>query len=241
MGMPVMIMGESCSGKTYSVKYMDPEKVGIFLCEKNRLPFRKKFPVFKVREIRQPDGSVVRQGGVIQSVMSRSDKKCFIVDDSQYIMANEFFDRAMEKGYDKFTAIGMNFRNLIHFVNNSLPDDVIVYFLHHIETDSNTGKVKAKTIGKMLDSVLTLEGCFDIVIRVKTDGDQRWFAYESDGSDTAKSPEEMFASEDGRIPNNLAYVDNCIREYYGMEILFPDVTVDPLRKQEPDPQLGFRV
>ena len=221
MGIPVLIAGESGSGKTYSIKQLDPEQVGIFICEKSRLPFRKQFNTYKVRNMQKDvDGKtlIYRQSVVIQTVLRnpKDPKKIYVIDDSQYIMANEFFDRANENGYQKFVDIGANFRNLIHLVNNELPDDVIVYFLHHPEMDSNTGKMKAKTIGKMLDEKLTLEGCFDIVLFAKTDGAEHWFETQSDGTTTAKSPEEMF---EAKIPNDLAFVDRTIREYYGLEPL----------------------
>lgn len=219
MGIPVAIIGESGSGKTYSIKNMNPEEVGIFLCEKNRLPFKKQFNTYKVKNHKyETDGivSVARQSAVIQGLLRKSKeyKKAYIIDDSQYIMANEFFDRAGENGYQKFVDIGSNFRDLVHLVNNELPDNVIVYFLHHPETDANTGKQKAKTIGRMLDEKLTLEGCFDIVLFAKTDGREHWFQTQSDGTNTAKSPEDMFPE---KIPNDLALVDKTIREYYNIE------------------------
>ena len=217
MGIPVLIIGESGVGKTYAIKNLDPDKVGIFLCEKSRLPFRKKFNTFYVRNMKRVDDrnqeQIIRQSTVIQTVLRapKDPKKIYIIDDSQYLLANEFFDRANEIGYQKFTDIGANFRNLIHLVNDELPDDVIVYFLHHPETDGNTGKIKAKTIGRMLDEKLTVEGCFNIVLHAMTDGAEHWFQTQSDGTDTAKSPEDMFPA---RIPNDLALVDATIREYY---------------------------
>ena len=217
MGIPVLIIGESGSGKTYSIKQLDPEKVGIFLCEKNRLPFKKHFNTYKVKNmqrITENGTQIIRQSAVIQAALQKPNKKIYVIDDSQYIMANEYFDRASEKGYDKFVDIGANFRNLVHMVNNQLPDDVIVYFLHHPETDGNTGRMKAKTIGKMLDEKLTLEGCFDIVLHARTDGQEHWFSTQSDGTDTAKSPECMFPD---KIPNDLHLVDATIRQYYEME------------------------
>ena len=219
MGIPVAVIGESGSGKTFSIKGLDPEKVGIFLCEKNRLPFQKKFNTYKVRNMQREENGrpvILRQSEVIQAILRnpKDPKKIYVIDDSQYIMANEYFDRANEIGYQKFTDIGSHFRNLIHLVNNELPDDVIVYFLHHPETDPATGKSKAKTIGKMLDEKLTLEGCFDIVLYAKTDGREHWFQTQSDGTNTAKSPEEMF---DDKIPNDLAAVDARIREYYDIK------------------------
>ena len=201
MGIPVLILGESGSGKTYSVKNMDPEKVGIFLVEKPRLPFRKEFKCKKNATYFD-----------IMKALSEPKLKQYVIDDSQYLLVNEFFDRAGEVGYQKFTDMALNFRNLIHFVINKAPEDVIVYFLHHTETDNN-GKIKAKTIGRMLDEKLTVEGLFDIVLRTQVDPDGHWFITQSNGYDTVKSPEEMF---DLKIPNDLEMVDKTIREYYGM-------------------------
>lgn len=125
-------------------------------------------------------------------------------------MAFEMFDKAKETGYNKFTDIGLHFRNLVDFVIRGTPEDVIVYFLHHIET-TETGKIKAKTVGKMLDNQLTLEGLFSIVLLCKTDGKEHYFETQSDGFTTCKSPMEMFQA---KIDNDLKLVDKTIREYY---------------------------
>ena len=142
-------------------------------------------------------------------MIRKATVKSIAIDDSQYLLANELFDRAYEKGYDKYTQMAVNFRNLIHFVNDLEDDDKIVYFLHHSETDSD-GREKCKTIGKMLDEKLTIEGCFDIVLYCQ---DHKFFT-QSNGISTAKSPEGMFDLE---IPNDLKAVDVAIRNYYNME------------------------
>ena len=203
MGCPVMILGPSGSGKTYSIKKMNPQQTGIFLVEKPRLCFREPFPY------------VLKHATYSKILKSLSEHKLksYVIDDSQYLMVNEFFDRAREVGYQKFTDLALNFRNLIHFIINQTPDDVIVFLLHHTELDAN-GAVKAKTIGRMLDEKLTVEGLFDIVLRTEIDQDGHWFRTQSDGYDTVKSPEGMF---DLKIPNDLALVDAKIREYYGLE------------------------
>ena len=205
MGIPVLILGESGSGKTYAVKNMDPDKVGVFLVEKPRLPFRKQFKVCR-------DATYY----VILKALADPKLKQYVIDDSQYLLVNEFFDRAGEAGYQKFTDMALNFRNLIHFVIRKVPDDVIVYFLHHTDTDSN-GRIKAKTIGRMLDEKLTVEGLFDIVLRTSVDPEGHWFLTKTNGQDTVKTPEDMFP--DDRIPNDLAAVDMAIRIYYEMEVI----------------------
>ena len=204
MGIPVLILGYSGSGKTRSIKKMDPKQTGIFLVEKPRLPFREQFKVVKNAGYPQ-----------IMTALKNPTMKSYVIDDSQYLLVNEFFDKANEKGYEKFTQIALNFRNLIHWVNIGLPGDVIVYFLHHVQTDEISGRIKAKTIGKMLDEKLTVEGCFDIVMMTERNQDGWWFRTHTAGADPVKTPEEMFDGD--LIPNDLALVDKTIRTYYGME------------------------
>lgn len=199
MGIPVLIMGESGSGKSSSLRNFEVDEVGIFNIASKPLPFRKK--------LNKVDGSGYAQ---ILKGLSNPKLKKYVIDDSQYLMAFEMFDRAKEVGYNKFTDIALNFRNLVQFVIRGTPDDVIVYFLHHSET-TDTGKVKAKTSGKMLDNQLTLEGLFSVVLITKTENGRYYFETQSDGMTTAKSPFEMFERE---IENDLKFVDTQIREYW---------------------------
>lgn len=203
MGLPVLCIGESGSGKSYSIKNFEPEEVGIFAVEKSLLPFKKNFKIAKHADYK-----------TIMSCFKGGTKlKKYIIDDSQYLLVNELFDKAKDTGYGKFTDIAVHFRDLIHYINHNLPDDVIVYFLHHSETDTNTGKIKAKTVGKMLDNQLTVEGCFSIVLLCAAEGTEHYFITQSDGYTTSKSPEGMF---DVKIPNDLKAVDTAIREYYSL-------------------------
>lgn len=199
MGIPVLILGESGSGKSCSMRNFEPEEVGIFNVASKPLPFKKK--------LAKKDGA--RYQDIVNSLAKHNLNK-YIIDDSQYLMAFELFDRAKDTGYAKYTDMALNFRNLIQFVVTQTPEDCIVYFLHHTET-SDTGKIKAKTCGKMLDNQLTIEGLFSVVLLCKADGQRHYFETQSDGYTTAKSPMDMFETQ---IDNDLKMVDSKIREYY---------------------------
>lgn len=199
MGIPVLVLGESGSGKSCSLRNFNKEDVVIYNIAGKPLPFKK--------QLNKADNVNYAQ---IKSNMQKGNFKTYVIDDSQYLMAFEMFDRAKELGYNKFTDVALNFRGLVDFVIRNTPADVIVYFLHHTET-TDTGKIKAKTSGKMLDNQLTLEGLFSIVLLCKTDGQEHYFETQSDGYSTCKSPMGMF---DLKIDNDLKMVDDKIREYY---------------------------
>lgn len=199
MGIPVLVLGESGSGKSTSLRNFDIEEVGIFNVAGKPLPFRKKLN--KVNNASY---------GMILKVLNAPKLKKYVIDDSQYLMAFESFEHAKETGYGKFTNMALNFKNLIDFVIRKTPDDVIVYFLHHTER-TDDGRLKAKTLGKMLDNQLTVEGLFSIVLLCQAEGSEHYFITNSDGSNPAKSPMEMFEM---RIPNDLKEVDKTIREYW---------------------------
>lgn len=201
MGIPVLILGESGSGKSASLRNFDPAEVAVFNVAGKPLPFRKRIPTMSNPKYKD-----------ILTALAKPAKKAYVIDDSQYLLAFEFFDRAKETGYNKFTDIALNFRNLIQFVITATPPDCIVYFLHHVEQTPD-GSLKAKTIGKMLDEKLTVEGLFSIVLLCRAEKDRHYFQTQSQGYCTAKSPMEMFAPE---IDNDLKAVDTAIREYWGL-------------------------
>lgn len=200
MGIPVLILGESGSGKSASLRNFEPADVSVFNVAGKQLPFRKQLAMITTSDY-----------NVIFALIQKSQKKAFVIDDSQYLMCFEAFAKAKETGYGKFTDMALHFYNLVQFVIHQTPPDVIVYFLHHTDTDSNTGKIRAKTLGKMLDSQLTLEGLFSIVLMAYTDGKKHVFITQSDGCTTCKSPMEMLPAE---MDNDLKAVDLAIREYY---------------------------
>lgn len=207
MGIPVLILGESGAGKSSSMRNFEPEEVSVFNVASKPMPFRKMLP-------RIDNASY----DVIQKMLAKPNKKAYVIDDSQYLLCFEMFRTAKDTGYGKFTDMALHFYNLVQFVIQNTPKDCIVYFLHHTETTAD-GRIKAKTIGKMLDEKLTVEGLFSIVLLCQTDGVSHTFVTQSDGSTTAKSPMEMFPLE---IDNDLKMVDDTIREYYGMNQAEPE-------------------
>lgn len=199
MGVPVLVLGASGSGKSTSMRNFEENEIGIFNVAGKPLPFRKKLP--------KVDNATY---AAIYKVLNEPKLKKYVIDDSQYLMAFESFDHAKETGYGKFTNMALNFRNLIDFIIRRTPADCIVYMLHHTEL-SEDGKLKAKTLGKMLDNQLTVEGLFSIVLLCQVEGSEHYFITNSDGSSPAKSPMDMFEM---KIDNDLKFVDTTIREYY---------------------------
>lgn len=212
MSLPVLVMGRSGSGKTYSLKNFSPDEVCVISVEKGRLPFKTDIKVAKIpnsfKDVNDYATLNRAKYAWLMRTIETAKYKAVVIDDSQYLLVNELFDRSAEKGYDKFVQMAANFRNLIHSINSLDQEDKIVYFLHHTETDTD-GREKVKTIGKMLDEKLTVEGCFDIVLYCQ---DHKFYT-QSNGQSTAKSPEDMFDLE---IPNDLKLVDSKIREYYNI-------------------------
>ena len=200
MGIPVLILGESGSGKSASLRNFKESEVGIINVGKKPLPFKTKLKPFN------SDNYVL-----IEDVLKRSKTKSVVIDDAQYLMANEFMRQAKTTGFQKFTDIALNFWTLVQIVVDELPEDKIVYFLGHIERDGN-GNEKFKTVGKMLDEKITIEGLFTIVLKTYVKDGAYFFTTQTNGQDTVKSPIGMF--EEQIIDNDLKMVDDTIRDYY---------------------------
>ena len=216
MGVATIIMGQSGTGKSASMRNLDPSKVLLIQAVKKPMPF--KSAGWKPWDGKEKTGSVaVTDNSVhICKAIERAKangKSIVVIDDFQYIMANEFMRRANEKGYDKFTQMAKNVWDIFQKVIDT-DDDVRVYVLTHTQTDEYGQNAKMKTIGKMLDEKITLEGMVTIVLRSHRQEGQYFLTTQNDGSDTVKSPMGMFADES--IDNDLAVIDATICEYYGI-------------------------
>lgn len=204
MGVPVLILGESGSGKSASLRNFSPDELVIYNVAGKPLPFRSG------KDMHRADNATYQ---TIYNNMSKNRFKTYVIDDSQYLLAFELFNRSAEIGYTKFTEMAKHFYDLIQFVIQQTPPDTIVYFLHHI--DMVDGRAKAKTVGKMLDEKLTVEGLFSIVLMAQNIDGKHVFLTRSDGKSTVKTPMDMFDKEE--IDNDLKAVDTAVREYYGMK------------------------
>ncbi|MBQ2771067.1 MAG: ATP-binding protein [Clostridia bacterium] len=202
MAIPVLILGESGSGKSASLRNFSPGEVGVINVSNKPLPFRTEIKTLNTDDY-----------GYIQSVLLSARAKSIVIDDAQYLMANEFMRTAKVTGYQKFTDIALNFWNLVQTVIRQMPEDRIVYFLSHIERDQNSYE-KMKTVGRMLDEKITVEGLFTIVLKTSVQDGKYSFRTQTNGMDTVKSPIGMFSEL--AIDNDLKLVDGIIRDYYGL-------------------------
>ena len=202
MSTAVMIIGESGTGKTTSLRNMDGSKVFLIQAVAKPLPFRSTN--WKPWVCDDADG-------IVHALRSpKNTKDIIVIDDFQYIMANEFMRRSMETGFQKFTDIAKHAWEILNTAS-ALAAHKRVYLLAHTDTDE-TGKVRAKTIGKLLNEKITIEGLLTIVLRTSVINGQYIFSTKNSGSDTVKTPMDMFADE--HIPNDLAAVDAAIIDYY---------------------------
>lgn len=204
MAITVMILGESGTGKSTSLRHLDPANVTMVKVVNKPLPFKLNGE-YK-HQITTDSYSEIKKA------LRQATTDIIVIDDAQYLMSNEFMNRAMERGYDKFTEIALHFWEILN-ISNNLPANKIVYFLMHTEIDQ-FGNEKVKTIGKLLDEKITLEGLVTIVLKTKVDKQGYHFTTQNSGADTVKTPVGMF--EAVLIDNDLDKVDKVIREYYNL-------------------------
>ena len=201
MGVPVMVYGQSGSGKSTSLRGFRSDEVCVVNVSGKPLPFKTDLKTYHCDDYMK-----------IDTAIRSAPANAIIIDDATYLMTNEFMRGAKTTGYQKFTDMALNFWTLIQTAIR-LPPDKIIYFMGHVDLDAN-GNEKFKTIGKLLDEKVTLEGLFTIVLKtVVTDGKYS-FSTQTNGMDTVKSPMGMFPEQ--LIDNDLKAVDTAIREYWGL-------------------------
>lgn len=206
MGVLVYILGKSGTGKSYSMRNFPQNKLALINVQGKILPFRGSAKIEQT--------TTVDSAEIVEALKNYSKNyKSIVIDDYQYIMANEFMRRSFEKGYDKFTEIGRHAWDIPDTVRE-LPNDCIVYIMCHTDRDEE-GFEKIKTIGKLLDEKICLEGMSTIVLKTNVTDGKYVFLTQNNGKDTTKSPAGMFPSY--AIDNDLKYVDDKIRNYYGFD------------------------
>ena len=206
MAEAILVYGKSGSGKSRSLKNFAEDEILFINVISKRLPFQKKFNY----ELRSTDYNKIKEK------LSKMPCKVAVIDDAGYLMTNAFMTgHSNPKGgsstFDLFNTIGDDFWNLIQFIKFALPKDVRVYITMH-EISNDTGEVKVRTIGKLLDEKVCIEGMFTICLHCMTSGQKHYFKTQGGSNDIAKSPEDMFELE---IENDLKAVDNRIVEFYG--------------------------
>ena len=201
MAVLVMIYGQSGTGKSTSLRNFTNDEVAVINVSGKPLPFRSKLTTYDTDNYTK-----------ISSALGKIERKSIVIDDATYLMVNEFMRTAKVAGYQKYTDMAVNFNSLVAQASQ-LASDKIVYFLGHSDLKDD-GTEHFKTIGKMLDNYVTVEGKFTIVLKTVVQDGKYYFSTHNSGQDTVKSPLGMF--EDNDVDNDLKAVDTIIREYYGI-------------------------
>lgn len=206
MSIPVLIIGASGTGKSTSLRNFSPDEVELINVEGKPLPFRNEFKPLNTDSYRE-----------ICKAMKATKKKAVVIDDAGYLITNSFMRGHSASGggnsvFALYNQLADDFWKLIGF-SKALEPDKIVYFMMH-EDKKDDGTVKPKTIGKLLDEKVCLEGMFTIVLRSAYEDGKYIFHTNTNGFDVCKTPIGMFETPD--IENDLKMVDEKIREYYNL-------------------------
>lgn len=218
MSNTILVIGQSGTGKSTSLRNLDEKTTFIINVLDKPLPFKgykKKYKMIKSWDDKEGNYFTTNNWEkIIKCIKSvnalRPEITTLVIDDWQYILAMEFMSRVAEKGYDKFSELANHGWQTINACMSTRPNLTCV-LLAHSDQDAN-GRAKIKTIGKLLDEKITLEGLFTIVLHSRLIDGQYLFQTQCDNEYLAKSPMGMF--NDLLIPNDLVNVKNAVEAYY---------------------------
>lgn len=214
MSIATIILGQSGTGKSASLRNLDPANTLLIQAIKKPLPFKS----VEWKNVKEGGNIFIADNSVhICNAMRKTSRDIIVIDDFQYTMANEFMRRVTDQeagasAFQKYNEIAKSAWDILNCAS-SLADHKRVYILSHTQTDDN-GNIKIKTIGKLLDEKITIEGMVSIVLRTSLVNGNFLFSTLNSGHDTTKSPIGLF--EDELIENDLAIVDAAIYSYYGL-------------------------
>ena len=199
---PVLLIGQSGSGKSTSLRNFKGDEVAVVNVLGKPLPFKSDIKAGKCDDYAK-----------ILNAIANTSKKTIVIDDANYLITNEFMNKSSVKGFDKYNEMGNNFFNLINGIKN-IEGGKTVYLIMHEDTDEN-GYVKPKTIGKLLDDKVNIQGMFTICIRSMYDNGNYIFRLKTNGQDCVKTPFGMF--ENDTMENDLKAFDEVVRDYYELD------------------------
>lgn len=214
MGVAVLILGHSGSGKSTSLRGFDPEDIGVLNIKNKRLPFRNRIKTANLNNY-----ATKERYECIRRVFEANKLNAYIVDDAGYLMQDENLERAKEKGFDKYVEMACHFISSVNQAK-ATNDDTIVYFMMHYDTDATDGHMRPKTIGRLLDEKYCIEGVFDVTLQSCVQDGKHVFVYKNDGYNATRGGMDMFPDV---MDNDLKRVDDIIRDYWGLEPLHKQV------------------
>lgn len=199
---PILLIGKSGSGKSTSLRNFTKDEVAVINVLGKPLPFKSDIKAPKIDDYKN-----------ILNQIQLTKKKVIVIDDANYLITNDFMENASIKGYDKYNEMAKSYFELINGIKN-IEGGKTVYLIMHEDTDED-GNIKPKTIGKLLDDKVNIQGMFTVCIRSIFENGQYIFKLKTNGQDCVKTPFGMF--EQDTMENNLKAFDTVVRDYYELD------------------------